>query len=114
MRQRSDSPRQRVLDALAHVEPSRVPIDIGGSNLTTITDSTYARLKAHLGVEADDRQGRAHWEAHYRFGAAGRQVHNVIDGSFRFRDGRSKMTFCDFGDGHAGLCLFTLASRLEG
>jgi ketosteroid isomerase-like protein len=39
-------------------------------------------------VEADTHQGRAHWEAHYRFGATGRRVHNVVDGSFRFRDGR--------------------------
>ena len=40
------------------------------------------------GIEAVAAQGRAHWEAHYRFSATGRLVHNVIDGSFRFRDGR--------------------------
>lgn len=40
------------------------------------------------GIEADDTQGRAHWEAHYRFSATGRMVHNVIDGAFCFRDGR--------------------------
>jgi ketosteroid isomerase-like protein len=40
------------------------------------------------GIEADAAQGRAHWEPHYRFSATGRVVHNVIDGSFRFRDGR--------------------------
>ncbi len=39
------------------------------------------------GIEADAATGRAHWEAHYRFSATGRMVHNVIDGSFRFRDG---------------------------
>ena len=55
MLQRSDSPRQRVLDALAHVEPSGVPVDIGGSNMTTVVDTTYARLKARLGVEAEPR-----------------------------------------------------------
>ena len=38
-------------------------------------------------VSADDRQGRAHWEAHYRFGATGRLVHNIIDAEFTFRDG---------------------------
>jgi limonene-1,2-epoxide hydrolase len=40
------------------------------------------------GIEADTQTGRAHWEAHYRFSATGRMVHNVIDGSFRFQDGR--------------------------
>lgn len=38
-------------------------------------------------IEADDRQGQAHWEAHYRFSATGRMVHNIIDGRFVFRDG---------------------------
>ena len=39
------------------------------------------------GIEADDRQGRAHWEAWYTFTATGRKVHNVIDDTFTFRDG---------------------------
>jgi uroporphyrinogen decarboxylase len=46
------TPRQRVLDALAHVQPSHVPVDIGGSNVTTVVDTAYERLKAVLGVEA--------------------------------------------------------------
>ena len=37
-------------------------------------------------IGADDRNGRAHWEAHYRFSATGRLVHNIIDGEFSFRD----------------------------
>ena len=36
------------------------------------------------GIEADDRSGRAHWEAHYLFSATGRKVHNIIDGTFTF------------------------------
>jgi ketosteroid isomerase-like protein len=40
------------------------------------------------GIQADAQQGRAHWEAHYRFSATGRMVHNIIDGEFSFRDGR--------------------------
>lgn len=28
--------------------------------------------------------GQAHWEAHDRFSATGRRVHNVIDGGFTF------------------------------
>jgi hypothetical protein len=44
------------------------------------------RLEAS-GIKADDGRGCAHWEAHYRFSATGRRVHNRIDASFRFRDG---------------------------
>jgi ketosteroid isomerase-like protein len=38
-------------------------------------------------VQADEQQGRAHWQARYRFSASGRLVHNRIDAKFRFRDG---------------------------
>jgi len=38
-------------------------------------------------VEAEAHSGRAHWEAHYRFSATGRMVHNRIDAAFRFKDG---------------------------
>jgi ketosteroid isomerase-like protein len=40
------------------------------------------------GIEADDRHGKARWDAHYRFSATGRLVHNVIAAEFEFRDGR--------------------------
>ena len=36
------------------------------------------------GIEADARTGRAHWDAHYRFGATGRLVLNRIDAAFSF------------------------------
>lgn len=39
------------------------------------------------GIEADETQGQAHWEARYTFSATGRQVHNVIDAQFRFHEG---------------------------
>jgi ketosteroid isomerase-like protein len=39
-------------------------------------------------VRADDAQGSAHWEATYAFGKAGRRVHNRIDATFAFRDGK--------------------------
>ena len=35
-------------------------------------------------IQADANIGQAHWEAHYRFSATGRMVHNVIDGRFTF------------------------------
>jgi ketosteroid isomerase-like protein len=40
------------------------------------------------GITADDATGRAHWDAYYTFSATGRQVHNRIDASFTFRDGK--------------------------
>ena len=39
-------------------------------------------------VGADDRGGKAHWEAWYTFSATGRKVHNSIDARFEFTDGK--------------------------
>jgi ketosteroid isomerase-like protein len=39
-------------------------------------------------VVADDRAGSAHWEARYLFSKTGRQVHNVIDATFTFSNGK--------------------------
>ncbi len=47
--------RQRVLAALNHQQPDRVPIDIGGSSASTIIGEAYERLKAHLGVTEETR-----------------------------------------------------------
>ncbi len=38
-------------------------------------------------IQTNGDTGKAHWEATYRFSATGRLVHNVIDGTFVFRDG---------------------------
>jgi hypothetical protein len=38
-------------------------------------------------ISADASAGRAHWEAHYRFSATGRMVHNIIEARFTFADG---------------------------
>lgn len=38
-------------------------------------------------ISADASSGRAHWEAHYRFSATGRLVHNIIDAQFTFSGG---------------------------
>ena len=35
-------------------------------------------------LAADAQAGHAHWEAHYRFSATGRLVHNSIDADFTF------------------------------
>lgn len=49
------TPRERVLAAINHEEPDRVPIVIGPSNATGMKMPPYRRLKALLGIEAPDR-----------------------------------------------------------
>lgn len=39
-------------------------------------------------IVADKETGQAHWEAWYTFSTTGRPVHNVIDATFAFKDGR--------------------------
>lgn len=48
------------------------------------------------GIEADERGGTAHWEAKYHFSQTGRQVHNIIDASFRFDNGLIVQHIDDF------------------
>ncbi len=48
------TPRERVLTAIAHEEPDRVPIVIGVSNATGIKMAPYRELKELIGVEAPD------------------------------------------------------------
>jgi ketosteroid isomerase-like protein len=50
------------------------------------TNGRDLRLE-YTGIQADDRQGTAHWEANYTFSATGRKVLNIIDANFEFRDG---------------------------
>ncbi len=38
-------------------------------------------------IEADDRRGKAHWDAGYTFVKTGRKVDNRIDAEFEFKDG---------------------------
>ena len=43
--------RQRILAALNHEEPDRVPIDLGGTLATSINIGAYQKLKAYEGLE---------------------------------------------------------------
>jgi hypothetical protein len=43
--------RERVLKALNHQEPDRVPLDLGGTIVTSIAATTLDRLRRHLGLE---------------------------------------------------------------
>ena len=40
--------RERVVTALNHEEPDRLPIDLGGTVVTSIAKSTYANLRDYL------------------------------------------------------------------
>ncbi|MFC2078193.1 uroporphyrinogen decarboxylase family protein [Candidatus Bipolaricaulota bacterium] len=50
----TQTPRERVLAAVNHEEPDRVPIILGVSNATGIKMRTYRALKGRIGVEAED------------------------------------------------------------
>ena len=43
--------RERILKALEHEEPDRIPLDLGSSNVTGIVRSAYLNLVDHLGEE---------------------------------------------------------------
>jgi len=44
--------RERVVEALEHRQPDRVPVDLASTVVTGITITAYENLKKHLGVEA--------------------------------------------------------------
>jgi ketosteroid isomerase-like protein len=39
-------------------------------------------------ITVNENNGSAHWEAHYVFSKTGRKVHNKIDVTFEFKDGK--------------------------
>ncbi len=47
--------RERVLKAIKHEEPDRVPIDLGGSIVSSIMAGALVRLRRHLGLEGPVR-----------------------------------------------------------
>jgi uroporphyrinogen decarboxylase len=49
------TPRERVAAALAHEQPDRAPLDVGGGQSTSLSIEAYERLKEHLGVSAPTR-----------------------------------------------------------
>ena len=51
-------------------------------------------------IKATSENGSAHWEAWYTFSQTGRPVHNIIDASFEFKDGKIS-THIDHFDLHA-------------
>jgi len=53
-RQSAEGARQRVLTALDHREPDRVPFDLGGTAITGIHVRACAALRSHLGLPSSD------------------------------------------------------------
>ena len=47
--------RERLLAALNHREPDRVPIDLGGTGTSTISLGALENLKSHLGILSKTR-----------------------------------------------------------
>ncbi len=48
------NPRERVNAALSHREPDRIPLDIGGTIVTSITEAAYVPLMKHLGLPLEE------------------------------------------------------------
>ena len=44
--------RERVIAALSHEQPDKIPIDLGGSSVTSIVVDGYDRLKKHFGIQS--------------------------------------------------------------
>ena len=42
--------RERILSAVAHTEPDRLPIDLGSTSSTSIQGVAYHKLRSHLGL----------------------------------------------------------------
>ena len=47
--------RERVVAALEHRQPDRVPMDLGSTRVSTISAAAYERLKAHFGITRETR-----------------------------------------------------------
>jgi uroporphyrinogen decarboxylase len=47
-------PRERVRLALDHKEPDRIPIDLGGTIVSSIAKTSYIQLKKHLGMPLEE------------------------------------------------------------
>jgi|GEM_PF-1627157 len=47
------TPRERIVAALDHRSPDRVPLDVGGCDASSIVAAAYEQLKAHLGIESE-------------------------------------------------------------
>ena len=75
------TPKARVLTALDHREPDRVPVDLGGTMETTVHVDEYRLLKEHLGIATDREIGVKHLTA--QFAVVDREVQEAIGADVR-------------------------------
>ena len=47
--------RERVLAAVSHKQPDKVPIDLGGTRDSSLVVEAYEKVKKYFGIEAEDR-----------------------------------------------------------
>jgi ketosteroid isomerase-like protein len=66
--------------------------DLHGAEVTSMWRMLCERGKdlqvTFNNVHANDATGSAHWEATYSFSRSGRKVHNIIDATYKFKDGK--------------------------
>lgn len=46
--------RERVIATLNHKEPDRIPLDLGGTIVSSITKNSYVELKKYLGIDVEE------------------------------------------------------------
>ena len=47
--------RERVLAAVSHRQPDKVPLDLGGTRDSSLVVEAYDKVKKYFGIEAEDR-----------------------------------------------------------
>ena len=47
--------RERVMAALSHRQPDRVPVDLGGTRNSSMVVEGYEPLKSHFGIRTETR-----------------------------------------------------------
>ena len=47
--------QERVLSSINHIEPDRVPFDLGGTSVTGVSAMAYNKLKEKLGIDSPTR-----------------------------------------------------------
>jgi uroporphyrinogen decarboxylase len=95
--------KERVLMALDHEEPDRVPVDLGGRQ-TTFMVETYEQFKSHLGINDLPTKMMSHkWQTVYvdeqilnRFSIDCRHVRPPVKAEPEFSEtAEAKITFVD-------------------
>ena len=75
-----------------------------GAMWTMLCEVTQAKGRDVWKLDYSVTDQRSHWEAHYRFSATGRMVHNIIDGEFVvFKGSQTRLEWSSTEGTYAGL-----------